>query len=66
MCRPTEVDSQDDNLYNHVKILHLIHSFHKNIWLFQKNENKKIESHGGDMTVHILDRIPLRNFVEVI
>ena len=60
MCRPREVDSQDDNLLNHVKILQLIHSFHKNIWLFQINKKNRFPCWG--MAFHILDRIPLRNF----
>ena len=41
MCRPKAVESQDSSLWNHVKTLLLIHSFHKNIWLFQINKKSK-------------------------
>ena len=52
----------------HVKILQLINSSQKNIWIFQINNNnnkkkKKIDSHAGAKTFDILDRIPLRKFV---
>ena len=53
MCRPREVDSQDDDEI-YVKILKLINYFHENIWLFQIN--KKIETHVGGMSFHTLDR----------
>ena len=53
MCRPREVDSQDDDEI-YVKILKLINYFHENIWLFQIN--KKIGTHVGNMSLHTLDR----------
>ena len=50
MCRPREVDSQNDKFEIHVKIFHLINSFYKDIWLFQINKKKWVLFWGFDFS----------------
>ena len=62
MYRPGQLDSS----YQHLKSCQnsSVHTFFKQKYLIFSNK-KIIKYHVGDITFHILDRIPLTNFVEV-
>ena len=61
MYRSRDVDSQYENLWNSYQNSP-VDKFSAQTYLVLSNK-KKIDSHIGDMTSHILDRILLTNFV---
>ena len=64
MCRSTEVEGRDDNLWNSCQNSSVGKFFPQNIWLFRKN--RKTDSYVSDVNFHIHDRIPFRNFLKPI
>ena len=61
ICKSRRVNSQDDNFWNSCQNSSVDKSFPQK-YLASSNKTK-IDSHAGDTTVHLLDGIPLRNFV---
>ena len=61
MCKSRRVNSQDDNFWNS-RQNSSVGKFFPQKYLASSNK-KKIDSHVGDTTVHLLDGIRSRNFV---